>query len=104
MVLWQILGRKSEDVKRGLENVPLEELCDVHSSSSIITVIKSMKIARLREECRQGFDGKKRDYFVGVCVNARTILIWILENCDGRIWVGCFWLNLVTRGVLFCTG
>ena len=48
VVLWQIFGPKREEVRRGWEVVPHEELCDIHILSDAIRAIQSLGIAQCR--------------------------------------------------------
>jgi hypothetical protein len=49
------------------------------------------------EKCLQYFDwktGRKEDLGLGV----KTVLEWIIEKYDGKLWTGCIWLKIGTSG------
>jgi hypothetical protein len=43
---------------------------------------------------------KKRDHWEDQDVGGWTILKWILERQDGRVWIGSIWLRIGTSGGL----
>jgi hypothetical protein len=43
-MLWRIFGPKRDEVVRGWRELHYKELCDLYSSPSIITIIKSRKM------------------------------------------------------------
>jgi hypothetical protein len=64
--LRRILGPKRDEVTGDWRKLHSEELHNLYSSPNIIRQIKSMRmrwavhVARMGEECVQGFDGKAR--------------------------------------------
>jgi hypothetical protein len=39
---------------------------------------------------------KERDYFEDQDVGVWTVLKWIVERCEGMVWIGMIWLRIGT--------
>jgi hypothetical protein len=89
---------------RKLEKILSEELYNLYSSPSIISVMKSRRmrwvghVARM-EEMRNVYcvlvgNPEEKDNLEGTGVDERIILKWILKKYDGRVWTGFIWLRI----------
>jgi hypothetical protein len=109
-VLRRIFGPKRDEVTGGLRKLHNEELHDLYSSPSIITMIKSRRMRWAGHEARMG---EKRNVYRLLVVKPEgkrplerprrrwvDILRWILERWDGVMWTGLVWLWIGTGGEL----
>jgi hypothetical protein len=87
-----------------------EELCDLHSSRSIIRIIRSKRMRWAGHGAQIGRRGtllgywgesqRERGRYEVQDVGGWIILRWILERCDGVMLTGLVWLRIGTGGEL----
>jgi hypothetical protein len=87
-----------------------EELHNLYSFPSIITMIKSRTIRWAGHVARTGRRGmrvgywwksqKKRDHLEVQDAGGWIILKWIIEGYDKVVWTGSIWLRIGTSGGL----
>jgi hypothetical protein len=85
-----------------------EELNDLHSSPTIVRVIKSRRIRWVGYVARMGkreaciglwwVTLRERDHWGDPDVDGRIILEWIFRNWDVGVWTGLSWLRIETDG------
>jgi hypothetical protein len=99
-VLRRIFGPKRAEVTGGWRKLHNEELHNLHSSASIIRMIKSRRMRCAGHVARMG--EKKNSYrlLVGKQEGKRALgrprRRWILKRFDGVVWVGLIWLRTET--------
>jgi hypothetical protein len=109
-VLRRIFGPKRDELTGGWRKLHNEELHNLHSSPSIMSIRKSRRMRWARHVARMGRRElhigywweiqKERDHWEDQDIGGWTILKWILKRQDGMLWIGLIWLRIGTCGGL----
>jgi hypothetical protein len=109
-VLRRMFGPKRDEVTGEWRKLHNEELHDLYSSPSIITIIKSRRMRWAGHVARMGRRGtlidywwesqRERDHSEDPDVDGWIILGLILERWNGVMWTGLVWLRIGTGGQL----
>jgi len=108
MVLTRIFGPRRDEVTGEWRRLYNEELSDLHSSTNIVRVIKSIRIrwaghvARMSEErgCIGSWWVNRRegDHWGDLGVDGWILLGWISKRWDVGVWTGLGWPRMGTGG------
>jgi hypothetical protein len=109
-VLRRILATRRDETIDGWRKLHNEELHNLYSSTYIMTIIKSKRMRWAghaayiwRSGMHRGFlweSRKERDHQEDLYVGGKIILKYVLEKCDGMLWIGLIQLRIGARGGL----
>ena len=108
-VLRRIFGPKRDEATGEWRKLHNEELNDLHSSHSIVRVIKSRRMRWAGQVARMGerrsvyrvLVGKlERGHLGDPGVGGRIILRWVFRKWVVGVWTGSSWLRIGTGGGL----
>jgi hypothetical protein len=109
-VLRRIFGTKGEEVEGDWRRLHNEELRYSYASPNIIKGIKSRRMRWTGHVAHMGEmrNASKiwstnltgRDHSEDLGIDGKKILEWILGKYGGKVWTGCTWLRIGTRGGL----